>query len=99
MVIVQIQAEYLLGVGGLLGRHRRNSEDQQGCSISGSVGQRQRYMALMIALGNPEGAVEADLHLHSDLLETGRELTAQQSIIQENLNILATGERTPQRPR
>jgi len=94
MVIVRIQAEYLLGVGALVG----NTEEialSAGILDAGSVGQRQRYMAFMIALGNQKGAVEADLHLHADLLETGQELTAQQSMIQEALNILATGSELP----
>ena len=94
MVIVQIQAEYLLGVGALMGNTDEIAKSA-GMLDTGSVGQRQRYMALMIALGNPEGAVEADLHLRSDLLETGQELTAQQSTIQEALNILATGGELP----
>ena len=94
MVIVQIQAEYLLGVGVLMGE-TEDIAKSSGMLDTGSVGQRQRYMALMIALGNPDGAVEADLHLRSDLLETGQELTAQQSVIQEALNILATGGELP----
>lgn len=95
MVILQIQGEYLLGLGALMGE-KEDVAKSAGLLDTGSVGQRQRFMAFMIALGNPEGAIQADLHLQSDLLETGHELTEKQSVIQENLNILATGGKLPE---
>ena len=95
MVIIQIQGEYLLGLGALMGDEEEIAKSA-GMLDVGSVEQRQRFMAFMIALGNPEGAIQADLHLHSDLLASGQELTAKQSVIQENLNILATGGKLPE---
>ena len=96
VVIMQIQGKYMLGFGALMGDEEEIAM-ASGMLDVGSVGQRQRYMALMIALGYPEGAIQADLHLQSDLLETGHELTAQQSIIQDNLNILAAGGKLPEK--
>ena len=58
LVIMQIQAEYLLGVGAIMGDE---FDTATAASIlnTGSVAQRERYMAFMIGLGKPNKAIDA----------------------------------------
>lgn len=90
IVMTKIQAEYLLGVASL-----QDAESEVAAQAvmldAGSVGQRQRYMAFMIALGDSDAAKQAAIRMQSELLESGNELSQEQSQIQEQLDVLASG--------
>ena len=66
LVMVQLQAEYLLGVADLFDSTEEIAAQAILLDV-GTVGQRQRYMAFMIALGNPKGARASALKMHSEL--------------------------------
>jgi membrane protease YdiL (CAAX protease family) len=92
--MTKIQAEYLLGIASL---QDAESEVAQQASIldAGSIGQRQRYMAFMIALGDPDAAKQAALRMQTELLDTEQELNSAQNQIQEQLDVLASGGTLP----
>lgn len=95
LVMEQIQAEYLLGVASM------SDEDQEIASAAimldaGSIGQRQRYMAFMIALGDTEAMHISIIQLRADLDEAGLELTPLQATVQEQLEIVANGGELPE---
>ena len=52
LVMIQLQGEYLLGVASLLGASQEIAQQATILDI-GTVEQRQRYMAFMLALGDP----------------------------------------------
>ncbi len=89
-VIAQIQAEYVVGVAALTG-DLESVASAAAILDTGSIEQRQRFMALMIAMNNSDAAMEAELHLTADLLQAERSLNETQTAIQEGLNILASG--------
>ncbi len=90
LLMVKIQGEYLLGVTSILGA---NSEvaSQAIMLDTGTVSQRQRYMAFMIALGEPKLAKQSALKMRVELVEHNIELTEQQTRVQEELDLLAEG--------
>ena len=90
LVMVQLQAEYMLGVSEILGATDEIAS-QAVLLDAGTVGQRQRYIAFMLALGDNGAAKQSALKLHSELAEAGLELTAPQSKTQEALDGLADG--------
>tara|TARA_X000001036_G_scaffold82374_1_gene74220 strand:- start:2448 stop:3842 length:1395 start_codon:yes stop_codon:yes gene_type:complete len=90
LVMVQLQGEYMLGVSELLGATDEIAT-QAVLLDAGTVGQRQRYMAFMIALGDSGAAKQSALKMHSELAEVGLELTKEQSTVQERLIMLANG--------
>jgi membrane protease YdiL (CAAX protease family) len=94
LVMVQLQAEYLLGVAALLGSEREIAA-QASMLDAGTIGQRQRYMAFMIALGDPELAQQSALRMQVDLGEQGLELDESQTGVQEDLDFLAEGVELP----
>ena len=60
---------------------------------TGTVGQRQRYMAFMIGLGDLEAASLTALRMQAELTNEGMEMTEKESKIQEMLDILVAGGR------
>ncbi len=90
LVMVQLQGEYLLGVAALLGSEREIVAQAVMLDM-GTIGQRQRYMAFMIALGDLELAKQSALRMHVDLEEQGLELDEVQAGVQEDLDFLAEG--------
>ena len=94
LVMAQLQAEYLLGVADLLDSTEEIAAQAFLLDV-GTVGQRQRYMAFMIALGDPEGAKASALKMHVELKEANLELTEQESKTQDTLNQLADGSPSP----
>ncbi|MDP7005835.1 MAG: type II CAAX endopeptidase family protein [Phycisphaerales bacterium] len=90
LLMTQIQGEYLLGVASLLGA--KNEIASQAIILdAGSVSQRQRYMAFMIALGEPELAKQSALKMRVEIADYDIEMTEQQTKIQEELDLLADG--------
>ncbi len=94
LVMVQLQGEYLLGVASLLGSEREIAS-QALMLDAGTIDQRQRYMAFMIALGDFELAKQSALRMHVELEEQGLELSGQQSKVQEDLDLLTEGVALP----
>ena len=90
LVMVQVQGEYLLGVASLLGSEREIAS-QAVLLDAGTVGQRQRYMAFTIALGDPELAKQSALRMHVDLEKQGLELSEVQTRVQECLDLRSDG--------
>ncbi len=88
LVMVQLQAEYMLGVAELLGADQEIAS-QAVLLDAGTVGQRQRYMAFMLALGDKSAAKQSALKMHTELVEAGLKLTEPQSNTQEALDALA----------
>ncbi len=78
LVMVQLQGEYLLGFASLLGSEHEIAS-QASILDTGTVEQRQRYMAFMIALGEPELAKQSALRMHLELSEQNKELTEKQA--------------------
>ena len=95
LVIVQIQAKILLGVAALTDADQVMRQQEAQVLDAGTVDQRQRYMAFMIALGDPETAKQAALRMQADVAERQEALTKQQSQTQEMLDILASGGTLP----
>lgn len=90
LVIMKMQSKYLLGVANLTDQ-RGEIASQANMLDIGSVAQRQRYMALMIVLGDLEAARQSSLRLNVELEEVGRDLSEQQNTTQEMIDILASG--------
>lgn len=90
VVIAQIQAEYILGAAALTSTEQTLGLQAAAIDV-GSVNQRQCAIAFMIALGDPKVAMQASLSLKSDLHDSARQFTPEQSTIQEQLDILASG--------
>ena len=90
LVMVQLQGEYLLGVASMLGSESEIATQASLLDI-GTIGQRQRYMAFMIALGEPELAKQSALRMYVELDEQKMELTGQQAKNQETIDQLADG--------
>lgn len=90
IVMTKIQAEYMLGIASL-----QDDEFEVAAQAiildAGSVEQRQRYMAFMIALGDFEAAKQAALRMQTELLDSKQELTIEQNHTQEQLDVLASG--------
>ncbi len=89
-VMTKIQAEYMLGIASLQDADLKIAA-QASILDAGSVEQRQRYMAFMIALGDFEAAKQAALRMQTELLDSKQELTLEQSHTQEQLDVLASG--------
>jgi membrane protease YdiL (CAAX protease family) len=94
LVMAQLQGEYLLGVASLLGSEREIAM-QAGILDAGTVEQRQRYMAFMIALGEPDLAKQSALKMQVELEGQQRELNEKQTLVQEDLELLASGATLP----
>ena len=95
LVIARIQAEYLLGVSSLMNAENRIAHQAEILN-TGTVDQRQRYMAFMIALGDTQAATLSALHMKAQLEEAEIELTPEQFVTQEQLDILASGGELPE---
>ena len=94
LVMVQLQGEYLLGVASFLGADQEIAAQAQMLDV-GTIAQRQRYMAFMVALGNPELARESSIRMHEELAAQGIELHEQEARTQEELDLLASGAEVP----
>jgi membrane protease YdiL (CAAX protease family) len=94
LVIARMQAEFILGEGVLMGATGSMSAGAIPLD-AGTVGQRQRYVAFMIALGNTEAASASVLRMRSGLASEGIEMTEQESKTQEMLDILIEGGTLP----
>ena len=90
LVVMQLQSQWLIGAASLSGDHAEVIAQASALDM-GSIGQRQRYMALMIFLKNLEGAKQSSLRLQADLDQVGKELTEDQAITQKMLDILTEG--------
>ena len=90
LVMTQLQAEYMLGIADLLDSTEEIAA-QAGILDIGTVGQRQRYMAFMIALGNPDAAKVSALKMHVELNASDLKLTDQELKTQDSLDQLAEG--------
>ena len=95
LVIVRLQAEFILGQSVMSGG-TNNIAAAAGVLDTGTVGQRQRYMAFMIALGDLEAASLAALRMQAELTNEGMEMTEKESKIQEMLDILVEGGNLPE---
>ena len=95
LVIVRLQAEFILGQSVMSGG-TNNIAAAAGVLDTGTVGQRQRYMAFMIALGDLEAASLAALRMQAELTNEGMEMTEEESKIQEMLDILVEGGNLPE---
>jgi membrane protease YdiL (CAAX protease family) len=89
-VIMRLQSQYMLGLATLTDQ-RREIATSASILDMGTVGQRQRYMAFMITLGEPEAAKKSALRMRVALEQVGRELSEQQTTTQEMIDILAAG--------
>ncbi len=98
MVVVQLQAEYLLGVGALMGEEQNIANTARMLDV-GSVGQRLRYMAFMIGLGKTDQVFDAIIKLQDDLKASGKKLTETEHFYVENLGILASSGGLPDNPK
>ncbi|MBC8309435.1 MAG: CPBP family intramembrane metalloprotease [Phycisphaerales bacterium] len=94
LVLVQLQAEYLLGIAQVLGAEQEIATQAEFLD-AGSIGQRQRYMAFMIAMGDPEAAKQSALRMRVELEKAQRSLTETQWKTQEYLDQRANGETIP----
>ncbi len=94
LVIVRLQAEIILGEGVLMGAPESLSSSAFPLD-TGTVGQRQRYIAFMLALGDIEAASSAALRMQGELTSEGMEMTEQESKTQEMLDILVDGGTLP----
>jgi membrane protease YdiL (CAAX protease family) len=94
LVMAQLQGEYMLGVAALLGSEREIAM-QAGILDAGTVEQRQRYMAFMIALGEPDLAKQSALKMQVELEGQQRQLSEKQTLVQEDLELLASGATLP----
>ena len=92
LVIVRLQAEFILGQS-LMSGGTNNIAAAASVLDTGTVGQRQRYMAFMIGLGDIEAASLAALRMQAELTNEGMEMTEKESKIQEMLDILVAGGR------
>jgi membrane protease YdiL (CAAX protease family) len=90
LVMVQLQAEMIIGQGVMM-------DDMDNASAgaimldAGTVGQRQRYIAFMIGLGNLDAAITGALRMQAELASAGMEMTETQAKTQEMLDILSEG--------
>ena len=90
LVMVQLQAEMIIGQGAMM-------DDMDNASAgaimldAGTVGQRQRYIAFMIGLGNLDAALTGALSMQAKLASAGMEMTETQAKTQEMLDILIEG--------
>jgi len=95
LITTRIQAEYLLGVSVLL-----DAQDEiapQAIILdAGTVNQRQRYMAFMLALGDWEAANRASLKMKTELARAEVQLNEEQSRVQEQLDIMSSGGELPE---
>lgn len=98
MVVVQLQAEYLLGVGALMGEEQ-NIATTAGMLDVGSVGQRLRYMAFMIGLGKTDRVSDAIIKMQYDLKASGKKLTETEHLYVENIGFLASSGGLPDNPK
>jgi len=94
LVITQLQAEYLLGVSKLTGLTQEVMSEADMLD-TGTVDQRQRYMAFMIALDLHDEAKESVLHLNTDLEKAGITLSERHATTQEMLDFLIEGGTLP----
>ena len=90
LVIVRLQAEFILGQSVMSGG-TNNIAAAAGVLDTGTVGQRQRYMAFMIGLGDLEAASLAALRMQAELTNEGMAMTEKEAKIQEMLDILVEG--------
>ena len=90
LVVMELQAKYILGVSKLAGEPMLVSAQAAPLDI-GTVKQRQCFMALMIALGDDEAASRSALNLQHDLDAYEKSLNESQSQTQEILEILMHG--------
>jgi len=95
LVIVRLQAEFILGQSVMSGG-TNNIAAAAGVLDTGTVGQRQRYMAFMIGLGDTEAAGLAALRMKGELTTEGMEMTEEQAKTQEMLDILVEGGKLPE---
>jgi len=95
LVIVRLQAEFILGQSVMSGSIN-NIAAAAGVLDTGTVGQRQRYMAFMIGLGDTEAAGLAALRMKGELTTEGMEMTEEQAKTQEMLDILVEGGKLPE---
>jgi len=95
LVLVRLQAEFILGQSVMSGG-TNNIAASAGVLDTGTVGQRQRYMAFMIALGDLEAASLAALRMQAELTNEGMEMTEEQAKTQEMLDILVEGGNLPE---
>jgi len=93
LVLAKLQAEYLLGVASLFDETKEIASEAIMLDI-GTVSQRQRYMAFMIALDDPNAAKKSALKMHSDLEKVEAQLTDQQVMTQKLLDQLMDGTTT-----
>ena len=95
LVIVRLQAEFILGQSVMSGG-TNNIAAAASVLDTGTVGQRQRYMAFMIGLGDTEAAGLAALRMKGELTTEGMEMTEEQAKTQEMLDILVEGGKLPE---
>lgn len=94
LLIMQLQTQYLLGVSALTGDQGALVAQAQ-ILDTGTVDQRQRFMALMISIGEVESAKQSSLKLQDALKVTGLKLDETQEETQKLLNLLIAGEDLP----
>ena len=95
LVIVRLQAELILGQSVMSGS-TNNIAAAAGELDTGTVGQRQRYIAFMVGLGDTEAAGIAALRMKGELTTEGMEMTEEQAKTQEMLDILVEGGNLPE---
>ena len=95
LVIVRLQAEFILGQSVMSGS-TNNIAAAAGVLDTGTVGQRQRYIAFMVGLGDTEAAGLAALRMKGELTTEGMEMTEEQAKTQEMLDILVEGGNLPE---
>lgn len=94
LVIVRLQAEIILGEAVLTGSKEVASSGAAVLDV-GTVGQRQRYIAFMIGLGDIQAASASALRMQAELTSEGMEMTEQEAKTQELLDILIDGGKVP----
>jgi len=85
LVLAKLQAEYLLGFASLFDETQAIASEARMLDV-GTVAQRQRYMAFMIALDDPEAAKKSALKMRADLQQVEGQLTEQQALTQKTLD-------------
>ncbi len=90
-VLSKMQGEIVLGMASTTGVEQSEIISLAQSLNAGSVGQRQRYMALMIALGDKEAANQASEQMYKELELLDRSLGDKQQHVQEELDTLILG--------
>ncbi len=90
LVVMELQAKYMVGVSELSGEPLLVATQAAPLDI-GTVEQRQRYMALMLAFGDDEAASNSAKKMRDELATHDMSLTEPQEASQQLLDVLIAG--------